>query len=126
MLLQDMLRRLHDIDTSSIMVVLENLLAFIQDVHNHGLSAELLQCELAHSAIITHSPDWIVAVGACFNSIVRRAADGSMGTFDPSPLFLIISTLVESNKAHSRVRSILLPSFASEIITSLSGSYVTD
>ncbi|KAI0322233.1 hypothetical protein OF83DRAFT_1279816 [Amylostereum chailletii] len=84
-LLRDTLLRLSDLDADNLQAVLDNLCTFIHEVHNEGLSAELMQ-----------------SIGAFFNSVARRAADGSMNGFDPSPLLLITSMLIEKNKAQSR------------------------
>jgi len=51
-----------------------------------------------------HVPDPPPDIGLCLTNVVRRTAEWQPENFDSTPLFLIISTLIENNPTQTRVR----------------------
>ncbi|KAI0306458.1 hypothetical protein B0F90DRAFT_1808156 [Multifurca ochricompacta] len=84
-LLRDTMSRIVESDAESFKLVMHNLSLFIEKVH--------------HSA---YDPGLVRHMGLCLTTIVRRTSEWSPESFDPSPLLLIISTLIESNPSQTR------------------------
>ncbi|KAI0062284.1 hypothetical protein BV25DRAFT_1804358 [Artomyces pyxidatus] len=84
-LLRDAFSRIADLDAEGLKLVLGNVNSFIEKVHGQGYNPALMQ-----------------HVGMCLTNVIRHTAEWSLESFDPSPLLLIASTLVENNKAQSR------------------------
>ena len=82
---------------------MHNLDLFIEKVHNCAYDPALVRRE-SHRRFPFHvlyaPPD----VGLCLTNVVRRTAEWPPETVDPTPLFLIISTLIENNPTQTRVR----------------------
>jgi hypothetical protein len=63
----------------------------------------------------------ILVVGICLASISRRTSDWASDAFDPTSMFMMSSTILQFNKAQSRVRSTFLCCFTpnSELLKDL-------
>ncbi|KAI0273752.1 hypothetical protein BC834DRAFT_227074 [Gloeopeniophorella convolvens] len=84
-LLRDTVSRMVESDTDSFKLVMQNLNHFVENVHNEAYDPGLLR-----------------HFGLCLTNVVRRTAEWSPDTFDPSPLLLIISTLIANNQGQAR------------------------
>ncbi|KAH9180668.1 hypothetical protein EDB89DRAFT_1920409 [Lactarius sanguifluus] len=84
-LLRDTASRIVENDPESFKLVMHNLSLFIEKVHTSA-----------------YDPGLVRHIGLCLTGVVRRTADWSAESFDPSPLLLITSTLIENNPAQTR------------------------
>ncbi|KDQ60796.1 hypothetical protein JAAARDRAFT_173016 [Jaapia argillacea MUCL 33604] len=83
-LLRDTFSRAQENDRQHFHIVVQNLYTFVEVVHHQHYSLELIQ-----------------HVSHCISIITRRMAE-LPESFDPAPLLLLIVTLIEHNRAHSR------------------------
>ncbi|KAH9050659.1 hypothetical protein EDB84DRAFT_1666282 [Lactarius hengduanensis] len=84
-LLRDTASRIVENDPESFKLVMHNLSLFIEKVHTGA-----------------YDPGLVRHIGLCLTGVVRRTADWSAESFDPSPLLLITSILIENNPAQTR------------------------
>ncbi|KAH9079531.1 hypothetical protein EDB83DRAFT_2343143 [Lactarius deliciosus] len=84
-LLRDTASRIVENDPESFKLVMHNLSLFIEKVHTGA-----------------YDPGLVRHIGLCLTGVVRRTADWSSESFDPSPLLLITSILIENNPAQTR------------------------
>jgi hypothetical protein len=84
-LLRDTASRIVECDAESFKTAMHNLSLFIERVHTGA-----------------YDPGLVRHIGLCLTGVVRRTADWSAETFDPSPLLLITSTIIENNPTQTR------------------------
>ncbi|KAH9001155.1 hypothetical protein EDB92DRAFT_2050849 [Lactarius akahatsu] len=84
-LLRDTASRIVENDPESFKLVMHNLSLFIEKVHTGA-----------------YDPGLVRHIGLCLTGVVRRTADWSAESFDPSPLLLITSILIENNPTQTR------------------------
>ncbi|KAI9446343.1 hypothetical protein H4582DRAFT_1905062 [Lactarius indigo] len=84
-LLRDTASRIVENDPESFKLVMHNLSLFIEKVHTGA-----------------YDPGLVRHIGLCLTGIVRRTADWSAESFDPSPLLLITCILIENNPTQTR------------------------
>ncbi|KAK7693414.1 hypothetical protein QCA50_002982 [Cerrena zonata] len=87
-LLRDTLPRAVENDLESYQTVIENISTYVEMVYHQKYTSDLMQF-----------------IGLFLTNIARRTADWS--TFDPSPLLLMASTVIQHNK--SQCRELLIP-----------------
>ena len=106
-LLRDSLTRAVEGDDESLQLVIENINTYVELVHHTDYPLALMQCRLlfiAHTGRHgTHHA--LPVVGLSLASLTRKTADMHHTRFDPSSLLLLACTLIQHNKAHSRVSS---------------------
>jgi hypothetical protein len=81
---------------------MHNLSLFIERVHTGAYDPGLVRRELP-LCYSHNSPNPATDIGLCLTGVVRRTADWSAETFDPSPLLLITSIVIENNPTQTRV-----------------------
>lgn len=84
-LLRDTASRIVENDAESFKSVMHNLSLFVEKVHTGA-----------------YDPGLVRHMGLCLTGVVRRTADWSAESFDPSPLLLITSILTENNPTQTR------------------------
>ncbi|KAI9509630.1 hypothetical protein F5148DRAFT_1367050 [Russula earlei] len=84
-LLRDAISRIVDCDAESFKLVMRNLSLFIEKVYNGA-----------------YDPGLVRHIALCLTNVVRRTAEWSPESFDPGPLLLIISSVVENNPTQAR------------------------
>lgn len=89
-------------DAESFKTVLHNLSLFIEKVHTGAYDPGLVRRELPRY-YFHNSPNLAIDMGLCLTGVVRRTADWSAEIFDPSPLLLMTSILIENNPTQTRV-----------------------
>ncbi|KAI0302159.1 hypothetical protein BC826DRAFT_987563 [Russula brevipes] len=104
-LLRDSISRIVENDAESFKLVTHNLSLFMDKVHNGA-----------------YDPGLVHHIGLCLTNVVRRTAEWPPEHFDPSPLLLMMSILMENNPTQTRdflvyVETILRAVFIRSIIS---------
>jgi len=100
-LLRDAILNIADNESKVCQIMLNNINTYIEVVHHQGYTADLMQGEWdgkRNQVALTI----LSAVGFAWTNVARRSSDWPI-SFDPSPILLISSTILQHNKAHSRV-----------------------
>lgn len=82
---------------------MHNLSLFIEKVHNSAYDPALVRRKSYYRNFF-QVPHLLLDIGLCLTNVVRRTAEWPPENFDPTPLFLILSTLIENNPTQTRVR----------------------
>ena len=104
-LLRDTMVKSLDNDSESFQGVLDNVCTYVEVVHHAGYSPEMLQGAARVALLSGHIllMPVCLAVGIYLTSVARRAAERPQGAINPSPLIIMACTLIQHNKAQSRV-----------------------
>lgn len=110
-LLRDVISNVADNESKVSQIMLDNINTYIQVVHHQGYTADLMQGEWdgkhnKDNQVVLTMPS---AVGFAWTSVARRLSDWPI-SFDPSSILLISSTILQHNKAHSRVSHFFITS----------------
>lgn len=81
---------------------MHNLSLFIERVHTGAYDPGLVRRECPYCSFFTTLQTPVTDIGVCLTGIVRRT-DLSAETFDPSPLLIIASIIIENNPTQTRV-----------------------
>ena len=94
-----------DNDQDSFQGVLDNVCHYVELVHHAGYSPEMLQGKPTHDAPgrTVQLTVAYTAVGIYLTGVARRAAEWPQGAINPSSLIIMACTLIQHNKAQSRV-----------------------
>jgi hypothetical protein len=107
-LLRDAISNIADNESKVCQIMLNNINTYIEVVHHQGYTADLMQGEWdgnhnkRNQVVLTI----LSAVGFAWTNVARRLSDWPI-SFDPSSILLISSSILQHNKAHSRVSHFL-------------------
>ena len=104
--MRDTLTRAVEGDDEALQLIIDNVNTYVEVVHHTDYTLALMQCEytLVVSLEVQMLTGLPLVVGLSLANLTRKTADIHHGRFDPSPLLLLACTLIQHNKANSRVR----------------------
>jgi hypothetical protein len=100
-ILREALSNIADNESKVCQIMLNNINTYIEVAHHQGYSADLVHGELAHMRI-KRVLRRLSAVGIALTNVAKRSSDWPI-SFDPAPMLLISSMILQNNKVHSRV-----------------------
>ena len=106
-LLRDAISNIADNESKVCQIMLTNINTYIEVAHHLGYTADLMQGELdgkCNQVVLMI----LSAIGIALTNIARRSSDWPI-SFDPGPILLMSSTILQHNKVHSRVSLLLFP-----------------
>lgn len=102
LLLRDVLGRIVEVDQATFQIMLKNVQTYVDVIFHHGYSIDLMLCKCQRCWFGLYI-DLLPVVGQQMTQISRRISEWAPDVVDPAPLILIFATLIQQNKANSRV-----------------------